>query len=859
MKNLLSDLKSDTFRLSGIIAIIASALVFLITSMYKNNDDSNMLIFCFSFIVTLSYTVALIIRTFSVHRWKLSKSRQEYVVLMLVLWFISAFSLNQEMNIFDNSTNWLSCYICIACSALVLTTVQQQLPVYVRHILSFILGASLILFMYYAIYLIPFYLLSLVAAIFFGLSLHLLIPLFLTILTLVIAIRSVKEIPALKYPFALGVMLPLIICTGFTMKWNQTNKMISQTINHNTLNESKLPTWVLISQQVPKSALTEKIMKAGLVYTIPDRTGNWFWGDFGGTSFDEPKQHDPLVYIASLLTKEQNLYEYDRIRILKSMYDSRHPAQERLWSGENLETASVVSNIKIYPEYRMAYTEKTLSIRNKSHRRWRSEEEAIYTFHLSEGAVVSSLSLWINGVEQKARLTTKGKADTAYKTIVGVESRDPSVIHWQEGNTVSVRVFPCNTEENRKFRIGITSPLKKTGSTLSYENPYFNGPASTHAQETIQLSLSTLSTLSAFSTFSTFSSTRALSSGTPTSLDTEFEFKNNKPLVIDRDYIDKWNLSFQSVPLSNRSFSFNGSSYRLKEASTINAAFKPEKIYLDINSSWSQEELNTIWETIKDQKVYAYTDHLVQVNKDNLEGIYQDLHVLNFSLFPFFEITEPGTALLITKGSDNSPNLSDLENSVFQKNTSAYLARATPLHVYNIGTQLNPYLKTLKEFGVFKYNEGDLNQLALQLQKRSFPLLQEQPSVLTLESAQMAIEKTPGILPNEAPDHLLRLYAYNDILKKVGPTYFNKDYVNDELLKTAGEAYIVSPMSSLIVLETLKDYDRFGIEESKNSLQNASFKSSGEAPEPHEWMLMALTAAILLYYLYQSKHKIKYT
>ena len=40
----------------------------------------------------------------------------------------------------------------------------------------------------------------------------------------------------------------------------------------------------------------------------------------------------------------------------------------------------------------------------------KSPEEALYTFYMPEGAVVTSLSLWINGNEEKAILTTKEKA-----------------------------------------------------------------------------------------------------------------------------------------------------------------------------------------------------------------------------------------------------------------------------------------------------------------------------------------------------------------------------------------------------------------------------------------------------------------
>jgi XrtN system VIT domain protein len=128
----------------------------------------------------------------------------------------------------------------------------------------------------------------------------------------------------------------------------------------------------------------------------------------------------------------------------------------------------------------MGYTEKTITVWNQNmEQRWRSDEEAIYTFYMPEGAVVTSLSLWINGKEEKGVMTTKEKAEIAYKTIVGVERHDPSVVQWQEGNSVSVRVFPVPAGGTRIFKIGITSPLERVSGKLRYENISFRDLPST--------------------------------------------------------------------------------------------------------------------------------------------------------------------------------------------------------------------------------------------------------------------------------------------------------------------------------------------------------------------------------------------
>lgn len=829
MKSIKSILLEDKFRLSGIVSILISATIFVISGSFKEDTAFFLFILCYGF--SAIFALSLLYKTVFLYKRKSGQVKIEYTALMLVLWFISAFSLNRFMNIFNSSSAWLSVYICIACIAMVMSTIQEAFGLVVKHVLTFLLAVSTVLFIYYAIYLIPFYALSALAAIFLGLSIHSYIPLLLAIVAIAFLVISVKRIPALKYSIAAGFTIPILITAWFTFEWSQLNKSVRLSQNHNSLNESPLPEWAVIAAQLPKSLITEKYLKADLVYTTPDEDTNWFWGDVR-SSFAEPKKHDPLIVLASLWSGKPNLSDEDRIKILKSIYDSRHLAEERLWSGDDLETRSVTTNIKMYPEYRMAYTEKILSIHNNSQRQWGTNQEAIYTFHLPEGSVISSLSLWINGIEEKARLTTKGKADSAYKTIVGVESRDPSVVHWQEGNTVSVRVFPCTSEENRKFKIGISSPLKKENNQLIYQNTWFDGPTAKNAEESVQLDFSV----------------------PPKELDTDLKLKKNGKYTADRQYKDKWTLGLGKTELSPQLFSFGGNSYQLKEATAIPAAFKPTAIYLDLNRSWSEQELRTLWPQISQQNVYVFKEKLIKVTAENLSSVYSDFSDLNFSLFPFYEIPDPENALVISKSSGNEPNLRDLENSKFQKRTSTFFARAKPFHLYQLGGQSSPYLKTLKEFGLFNYNEGDLDDLIGQLRTNQFKTFDEEGNSLMIPNAEMKVEKIKGSVNTNAPDHLLRLFAYNDILKKVGATYFEKDYVREDLLTAANQAFIVSPVSSMIILESQKDYDRFGIEESKDSLKNASIQSSGAAPEPHEWMLIILCATVIIYFSYQSGH-----
>lgn len=99
-----------------------------------------------------------------------------------------------------------------------------------------------------------------------------------------------------------------------------------------------------------------------------------------------------------------------------------------------------------------------------------------------------------------------------------------------------------------------------------------------------------------------------------------------------------------------------------------------------------------------------------------------------------------------------------------------------------------------------------------------------------------------------APDHLMRLFAYNNIVRKVGRDYFNSEQFEKELFREAEEAYVLSPVTSLIVLESEADYKRMGINKNKSTLGNAEIMEGGSVPEPHEWLLITLVVFMIVWY-----------
>lgn len=450
--------------------------------------------------------------------------------------------------------------------------------------------------------------------------------------------------------------------------------------------------------------------------------------------------------------------------------------------------------------------------------------------------MVTSLSLWINGKEEKAILTTKEKADTAYKTIVGVEQRDPSLVRWQEGNTVSVRVFPVNSMDSRVFKIGVSAPLKVEDGKMIYRNIAFRGPVFHRATE--------------------YTSIANEGDQLPAVKPPGFT-RNGTLLEREGAYRPNWQLEMPLVPLRPQTFVFNGNAYTIQAYEPVRSTVATSAIYLDINHSWTRADMRTIFGMAGNIPVKTFAgDKFVSLTKENFREFVEPLLDNRFSLFPFHRIPDPAGALVITKSTKVSPALTDLEGSVFRQKLADRLADpAFPkIRLYDLGTRLSPYLASLKAARAFRYEQGNLPQLRDLLNKSLFAEDPETPDKVVIDEAKAAIvRQADSSTTGTAPDHLMRLFAYNHILQQTGKGLITGSQGQEHLVAAAKEAYVVSPISSLVVLETQQDYDRFGIHDEGSSLKNASLNGNGAVPEPHEWALIIL--AIVSLYIYLNRRR----
>ncbi len=811
---------------AGVILIPVLLAILVFTSLQRsvNGDffeDSGG--FFVSYILAVVYFLIVLInnRPF----FKFRQIDRRLIIISLILFSISSFTLNNSIVLFAQFTLWVKIYLILFYCAFLGVIYIEKLSKAPRLFVFFFLGAGVVITTYFASYLAPIYHISIIGLVFFGLTIHLLIPLFITIAVIVIY-SKIKKSKTEKALFYSGALIPVLITIVFLFQWsNFKNEIHTSTSSLITRPDNTLPEWVLLCQDMPTDRFSQTIIKGNLAYDTFDD----MWNGWGGTLFDEVKRHDPLVNIGMAILGDINLDRDTRVKILKSQFNARHLAQRKLWSGRNIGTIEVLNNIKVFPDFRLAYSEKIITVKNFSE--WENnQQEAAFTFYLPEGSVATSLSLWIDGKEEQSRLTTKSKADSAYVSIVRVERRDPALLHWQEGNTLTVTVFPCTPKENRRFKIGITTPLESADDILTLQNVYFDGPVTHDIKETSQI---------------VFESENEIKD-----IDIPSGFK--KELENNYTYTGKfrpyWEVSCKATGLSQNAFFFNGQAYSINRIDKQTYDFSPDVIYLDINKSWTENEYNEILRLFSDKQIYVHHDKLIKVNKDNRSEVYNTLGKKNFSLFPFNNISNWRNSLVISKSTELSPNLSDLENSVFLQDLINKINSVDEkVNLYQIGRTTSPYLKSLKEFQIINLQSGSISELSELVGKGYFYQYDSAASKINIDIAGISIKKDTIPVQSKAPDHLLRLFAYNTIMKQMGRNYFNQDknYI-DGLVKIANEAFIVSPVSSLIVLETTRDYERFDIPENENSLKNASIKSSGAVPEPGEWLLILLLIGILI-------------
>ncbi|MDX2282931.1 MAG: XrtN system VIT domain-containing protein [Bacteroidia bacterium] len=818
----------DSGTLGGVLAVLLNLGLFLGASFLTEQEMVHeMGPFMAAFIISAVYFILILGIHLRKHGWRRFAAGHELnYALALTAFSLSAHLLNMsEIRVFAPYAPWLKGYVIGMHAVLLIMPFRASLPEWLRYTVYTAAGASAVLALYMTIYLGPLILIAIPASIALGLSLHATVPVWFLIEYLLLLRRMGDDRPGRRLFWA-GVLVPMMLLAAFTAHWGQIQGDIRAAhTDFQAQAEPLLPEWVHLSQRIPDGAFTEYVLLSG----VRQQEGFWNLDLFGSLVAREFEVHEPLAVCAVALFGQLDTDPETMLRLFESRYDARHMTHRRLWSGDQLRTASVETQIQAWPAYRMAYVEQLIEIEHTAEQH-SGEQEAVYTFHLPQGGTATSLSLWINGEESRSRLTTRSKADSAYEAIVGIERRDPALLHWQEGNRLTVTVFPCTPEEKRKFRIGVTVPMALRDGELLLEPVWLEGPSlyATPARIRVQ-------------------------TAAPDAVQAPVNWRREDGMLTYSGlYNPDWTLRFPAEAPASETFSFGGYRYQARPLEVQEQPFRPGRVVLDLNRSWTWPETRRVWELVKDREVYVCMPHPVRVlQEEQLRSSYDQLSALNFSVLPLHEIPAPQAALVISKTALQTPLLSDLEHTPFVQALEPFLLGGGQLHWVNLNPGDHALLRTLRETGAIRYAEADAEQLGRWLAAGVFPEPQLAPGQIALADAGILLDRQPdSAAGGSAPDHLARLWSYGHLMQLIGRQYFDRERLEEQWIREAESAYIVSPVSSLVVLESQADYERFGIGENQDTLGNASWSNEGAVPEPHEWALILLTALLVAgYYL----------
>jgi len=800
-------------------------------------------IFLINYIISTFYLTLVFINQVKTKGWKrLFRIDEHLYTLVLILFSISAHSLNfSDIRLFSPYADWMKVYVLVMHLAVMAFPFRKLLHPYLDFMVHLILGSGLVLAVYLCIFLGPIIFISIPALILFGISIHALVPLGFFFYFLRAWWFKTEENSIQRRAIWIGMVIPILIFSGFLYQWYGVQQRIEEArAEYQEISFPDLPEWIYLSSALPHDPLTQRVLSASA------RTQRMLWTgrSIFGLNASEFTRHDPIALTAISLYGELDIDRRELVKIFETQYDCRHMTHRRLWRGGQLMTARVKSNIDIYPELRLAYEQMTLDIHHEDRQDgtffWSRQQEAVYSFYLPEGAVATSLSLWINGFEEKSRLTTKAKADSAYRVIVGRERRDPALMHWQEGNRVSVTVFPCTAEEDRRFKIGFTTPLTYEKGRLSLRHVSFDGPATWRTDADIRVRFPHQEEL-------------------PEDLVLPRFWKTQGEEIYYQDlYQPDWKLSFKAPKLNTQAaFNWEGMRYRLAEIETLPQSFRTEKIVLDVNQEWSWLEYQQILDMLKGRELYAYLPEPVLIGEANMQEVFQRLDERSFSLLPMYNWSKKEKVLVISKSTGMGPLLSDLPQSTYARHMKAYfLAQQGGIKWFSLSDEIPPYVQTLEELKLLEVHRGKMEELGAALEENSFESFKLGENEQLIGRSGMKIvrerwnEESMDQEQGPGPDHLFRLFAYEYLMGEIGELYFDENKLSHTWAEIAEEAYILSPVSSLIVLETQKDYERFGINENEGTVGNAAIDKAieggdGAIPEPHEWVLI-LTMAMLI-------------
>ncbi len=522
--------------------------------------------------------------------------------------------------------------------------------------------------------------------------------------------------------------------------------------------------------------------------------------------------------------------------------------------GKRLQHVSLSSSQidgSIDSDAALAYLQWTFEFTNQSYR----QAEARAQIALPPGAVVSRVTLWIDGEEREAAFAGKGQARQAYQSVVS-RQRDPVLVTTAGPDTVLVQLFPVPFEGSIKTRIGITAPLViRNESEGILRLPFFKQKNFNIAEDfkhSVWLdSTATMRSEPAHLIFESANSGAATLRGKLN--DAGLKSPANSVLV-SRD--NRVKTVYTTNPVLNKGDKENSiiSQHLIRNYSNINHLV----IVIDGSNSM-QNYVSQIARAIS--KLPDTLEFSVIVAADEITKLKADFPASSVSYSQ--QMAQQLEAFDFVGGVDNTIALEQgwTMASMYQNSALLWIHGPQPVLLSTVDNLKQNWLRRpqgpeLFDFPVIhsanRINENldGISQLKIiprvanieQDLSYQFSLWSGQRqqwnavrSIMTNSELQFPAQKTS--------DHLLRLWAYDQIKTKIA-----KDTVEQEqkAIQMATRYQLVTPVSGAVVLENQQQYD-------DNNLQAVDSGTVPTVPEPETWLLIFSTLIMLGWALYRRR------
>ncbi len=314
----------------------------------------------------------------------------------------------------------------------------------------FLNGVAICVAALYAAIFLPLVPLAVIAVLFAGMGLLPLAPLLSLIMSLVIRRRLSRAWPAdtrIPKPW-LGVGIALAVFLAAEGPVAGTRVALHAAVHGSPATQRVALEWL-------RRAGSEEVLRAACYVAIQRASLLDFVMSFdGAVSLEEARTTYYRVtgQPFNMLPKPENLREGDFFRFGDDDVDQASEMVGGRVPGLSLASSEMKGSVD--GDAALAYLEWTMSFETTAE----GQSEARTQLVLPPGAVVSRVTLFIDGQEREAAFASTGKVKEAYNKVVQAR-RDPLLVTQRGKDRIQVQCFPVVKGPPMKIKLGFTVPL----------------------------------------------------------------------------------------------------------------------------------------------------------------------------------------------------------------------------------------------------------------------------------------------------------------------------------------------------------------------------------------------------------------